>query len=113
MHLRQCTVYLIQHWKPIHKEAQRFLHTGGDAVHDVGHVVGDELSVLDGDQGEVGCQIPAELAAALDEELDGHGDGQLHHRLAAVVLCGDGGGEGGGGDDGQGGVRGRLRVYKL
>ena len=57
-----------------------------DAVDDRLDVSGEELRVLDGGQGEVGGHVAAQLAVALVEELDGDGQGQLHHVALGVVL---------------------------
>ena len=57
-----------------------------DAVDDRLDVSGEELRVLDCGQGEVGGHVAAQLAVALVEELDGDGQGKLHHVALGVVL---------------------------
>ena len=44
-----------------------------------------QVGILNGSKAHVRGHVPRQLLVALVQELDGHRDGQLHHRLLVVV----------------------------
>lgn len=60
--------------------------TADDAVHNGLHVRGEQLSIVNSSERKVAREIVTELLVPAVQKFDGHGKGQLHHRLLAVVL---------------------------